>query len=107
MSLGTDFGGILGRFFGPISTTFGAHFQPPENPILNGDFASDLLLKNASTIETLKTRVTARFANQKMDCSREMDLENHPKMAQKWDPNSHAFSIRCVLMLSVDRNIVL
>ena len=37
------------------------------------------LLKNASTIETLKTRVRPRFACQKIECSRERVLE----MAQK------------------------
>ena len=41
------------------------------------------LLKNASTIETLKTRFKPRFANQKMDCSRGKGLENASKMAQK------------------------
>ena len=94
MGLGPIFGGIWGPFFGPIFAIFvGAHFQPPENPVLNGDFRfrlKKLDYKNASTSETLKTRVRPRFVYQKIDCSRDKGL----KMAQNWDPNPQAFSIR-------------
>ena len=98
VSLGPSFGGILGRFFGPISTIFGISFSSIRKSRFQWGFRLRIklkkLLKIASIIEGLKTRLRSRFAYQKMDCSRGKGLENHPKMAQNWDPNSHAFSIR-------------